>query len=174
MKLNFIHTRKNAGTSVIDFLNRAGVDYCISYYNFGEFEDYVSFAVKRNPYSRCISSWKYCSSTKNRDLLDCLNNPPQLEDVCEDRPDLLSGHDYRHFTQTQSQTIFNNGVGPTHILSFEHLDRDLEQMCLMYKIPFVTLNKLNVSKYDYKLDNNEREKIYQFFEEDFYNLGYIK
>ena len=158
----------------MDFLDRAEVDHCVSHYNLEEIEDYVSFAVKRNPYTRCISSWKYCSSTKNRDLLDCLNNPPQPEDVYEDRPDLRPGHDYRHFTQTQSQFIFNNGVGPTHILSFEHLERDLQQMCLLYKIPFVKLNKLNVGKYDYKLGNDEREKIYQFYEEDFYNLGYSK
>ena len=168
--LNFIHTRKNAGTSIIDFLNQTGIDFCVID-NPRQAKNNFSFAIKRNPYSRCISSWMHCESTKNRDLLDCLNNPPRQEEMCTG---LLQGHDYRHFTQTQSQFIFNNGVGPTHILSFEHLDRDLEQMCSLYDIPFVKLNKLNVGNYNYELSSDEREKIYEFYEEDFHKLGYNK
>jgi hypothetical protein len=39
-------------------------------------EQIVTFGVVRNPYTRCISSWKYCDSTKHLPLLQCLKYPP--------------------------------------------------------------------------------------------------
>ena len=170
MRLAFIHTRKNAGTSIIDFLGRTGVDFNVID-NPREAMGRVSFAVKRNPYTRCVSAWKYCRSTRNRALLDCLSNPPQPGEL---HPDLKPGHDYRHFTKTQSQFMFDNELGPTHILLFENLEQDLQDMCSMYKIPFVKLDKFNVGTYNHILTDEEREAIYQFYKEDFDNLGYEK
>ena len=173
MRLGFIHVRKNAGTSLIDFFDRTGVDLKVVNRP-GDAIGCVTFAVARNPYTRCVSAWKYCSSTKHRPLLDCLRNPPQITDIDIDKNWLKPGHDYRHFTKTQSHFIFDNGLRPSHILSFENLEHDLQNLCQMYDIPFVKLHYYNVGQYNHQLTDLEYEAIYQSYKEDFDNLGYNK
>jgi hypothetical protein len=70
--------------------------------------------------------------------------------------------------------VFNGKLQPTHILRYETLEDDLEAFCEMYQIPFTLLRTLNVGKYSYTLTDQEREAIYQFYKEDFDNLGYEK
>ena len=62
----------------------------------------ISFGVIRNPYTRCISSWKYCESTRPRTLLDCLKTPPDKKVSCRN-----PGHDYKHFTLPQSHWLYH-------------------------------------------------------------------
>lgn len=172
MKLAFIHVRKNAGTSIKEFFGRTGVDLKVVD-SPSEAMGCVSFAVARNPYTRCVSSWKYCRSTRNRSLIDCLNNPPNVDDL--DPTGLVKpGHDYRHFTKKQCDFMFDGDIGPSHILTFETLEDDLRKLCLMYGIPFVKLDKYNVGTYQHTLTDLEYEAIYQFYKEDFDKLGYSK
>lgn len=172
MRLAFIHVRKNAGTSIKEFFGRTGTDLLVVDKP-TEAMGCVSFAVARNPYTRCVSSWKYCRSTKDKPLIDCLSDPPRAGAL--DPSGLLKpGHDYRHFTKTQCDFMFDGDIGPSHILTFEHLERDLQRLCLMYDIPFVKLDKYNVGTYTHQLTDREREAIYQFYREDFERLGYNK
>jgi hypothetical protein len=175
MKLTFVVVPKNAGTSMTEFFNRSGVE--ITFVNsLARNRDRVSVAVARNPYTRCISSWKYCLTTRDRPLLECLADPPKSTDINHPTlgDDYLPGHDYRHFTRTQSELIFNGKLQPTHILRYETLEDDLEAFCEMYQIPFTLLHTLNVGKYSYTLTDQEREAIYEFYKDDFINLGYDK
>jgi hypothetical protein len=167
MRFAFIHVRKNAGTSINDALYQACVSFTVVD-SLKTVTDWVSFTVVRNPYTRCISSWKYCSSTRDRSLLDCLHNPPPRGDL--KKPD----HDYVHFTMKQSEFIFDGENRPTHILRFEHLQKDLDNMFKLYNVSPVELKKLNIGNYEYQLTDEEREAVYQFYKEDFERLGYDK
>jgi hypothetical protein len=174
MKLTFIAVRKNASTSMTDFFNRSGVELTVVSRLAGN-RNHVSVAVARNPYTRCISSWKYCLTTRDRPLLECLADPPKITDInYPNVGDYSPGYDYRHFTRTQSEVIFNGKFQPTHILRYETLEDDLEAFCEMYQIPFTLLRTLNVGKYSYTLTDQEREAIYEFYKDDFINLGYEK
>jgi hypothetical protein len=163
----FINVRKNAGTSVSYLLGMSLINYTIVD-SPKKVRDFVSFAVARNPYTRCVSSWKFCETTCNRPLLDCLANPP------------VKGHngrrndDYTHFTKKQSEFIFEDGIGVNHILRFENLEEDLRNMFSLYNVSIPPLPKLNKGSYDYTLSDEEREAIYEFYKEDFINLGYEK
>lgn len=163
--------RKNASTAIDNFLSRA----CVSYTSVDSLQQvpqgWVSFAVSRNPYDRCVSAWKHCPGTHDRTLLDCLTNPPQPGDT------LITNHDYIHFTKTQSDFMFGDGLSPTHILRFENLEEDLYNMFKTYNFSreyLGELNKMNIGNYSYQLNDCEREAIYQFYKEDFDKLGYNK
>ena len=82
LKLGFIHNKKTGGTSIKKFFedNEYQLLYNFSL-NEGNISDIgiITFGVIRNPYTRCISSWKYCESTRTRTLLDCLKTPPDEE-----------------------------------------------------------------------------------------------
>ena len=163
----FINVHKNAGTSIYDLLSKLLVNYTVIS-SPKKVDNYILFAVSRNPYTRCVSSWQHCISTRDRPLLDCLANPPLRGN--DKRPD----DDYTHFTMKQSEFMFKDGLGPTHILRFEHLQEDLEKMFGLYNIKIPQLKKLNSGNYNYTLNEEEREAIYQFYKEDFINLGYEK
>jgi hypothetical protein len=169
MMLYFIHTRKNAGTSVIDFLGRTGVKFNVVD---APVPNGVSIAIARNPYTRCVSAWKYCSTTRNRSLLDCLADPPKPGDISSSW--VKPGHDYRHFTKKQSQFMFSGDQQPSYTLRFENLENDLRDLCLTLDLPFVRLNHYNKGSYHHTLTDEEREAVYQFYKEDFEKLGYDK
>ena len=163
----FINVHKNAGTSIYDLLSKLLVNYTVISSPKKD-DNHISFAVSRNPYTRCVSSWKHCLSTRDRSLLDCLANPPSRGD--KKRPH----DDYTHFTMKQSEFMFKDGLKPTHILRFEHLQEDLESMFRLYNISIPALKKLNGGNYNYTLSDEECEAIYEFYKEDFDNLGYEK
>jgi hypothetical protein len=74
----------------------------------------------------------------------------------------------------QSEFIFDGENRPTHILRFEHLQKDLDNMFKLYNVSPVELKKLNIGNYEYQLTDEEREAVYQFYKEDFERLGYDK
>jgi hypothetical protein len=169
LKLYFIHVRKNAGMSLIDFFFRAGVD--VEVVN-RPVKDCLSVGVARNPYSRCVSGWRHCHTTRDRKLIDCLANPPGPNDPSGEG--LKLGHDYRHFTKKQVDFLFDGGIIPSYILKFENLYDDLYKLCSEIDIPFVGLNHFNNNQYEYMLSDYERQAIQQLFLEDFNQLGYEK
>lgn len=174
-KLTFIHVRKNAGTSLIEYLQGLDADIEIAY-DFVRRSDRVVFGVARNPYDRCLSSWKYCHSTKNRPLLDVLANPPKRTDTDSGNPHHTPGHDYRHFTRTQSSFLFDVNHGPDKILRFEHLFDDLQDFLDRYNVETFgrPLPHLNANPHPSveTLTDEERWAIHRFYKEDFDNLGY--
>ena len=92
----FVHQRKTAGTSVKALFDdfRAGSREAAQF-NEGildpEWEGspfvgaYHAFTIIRNPWDRFVSGWKYCRSTRDRDIVDVLRNLPRenvtLKDV---------------------------------------------------------------------------------------------
>jgi hypothetical protein len=182
MDLLFVHVRKNAGTSIQQYFD--DIFYWLETSYDPELlespipSDWVTFGVARNPYDRCISSWKYCHSTRDRPLLDCLANPPQPWEQIPDMQHLNRGHDYRHFTRTQCSFLFNKARTKSvdHILRFETLQEDIEALCEKYDIETYgrKLPHLNagISRPQHILSLQERDAIYNFYQEDFTLLGY--
>ena len=129
---------------------------------------YTSFAIVRNPYERVLSCWKYCKSTKNRDLKDCLKNPPK------------KGHDHRHFTLKQTDFIaYDKQIIVDYVLRIETLQSDLEKMCNSIGIDLKGAKIPHIHKQKYKaitegLTPSGKQKIYEAYKEDFELLGYEK
>lgn len=164
----FLPVYKNASTATYNFLDLSLISFTSVSSLHNVPDGWVSFSIARNPYTRCISSWQFVENLKHRPLLDCLNNPP----TPNNSEDL---DDYKHFTKTQSDFMFSDGLRPDHILRFENLEQELYNLLQLYnKHTTAKLQKLNVGKYDYTLNDEEREAIYKFYKEDFDNLGYEK
>ena len=124
----FIHQRKVAGTSIITALGHSPDkpewhrfnDGVLSPDWAGRDTGYFVFSAIRNPFDRLISAWKYLSCTRDRQLLDCLRNPPR------------EGADYRHFTRPQIDILRDPETGRLIIddlIRFEGLQRDFDRVC---------------------------------------------
>lgn len=177
-ELVFIHTRKNAGSSIIHFFESLWSPFQVVLEpNFLDRQsELVTFGVARNPYDRCLSSWQYCNTTRYRPLLDVLERPPKKDDIDPD-PERRPGHDYRHFTLKQSDFLFSTDRTrrATEILRFENLEQELYMMCDKYGVARygIRLQHLNKGpRVSYKLSDREKDAIYAFYQEDFHNLGY--
>ena len=178
MKLIFVHARKNAGTSIIEYLHSISADFDVTYEYQDQGVNQTTFGVVRNPYDRCLSSWKYCHSTKSRSLLDALQNPPRDGEINREKLHHQPGHDYRHFTRTQSSYLYrpDRTKRVTALLSFENLYEDLQDLLDIFGIETAgrPLPRLNVTEHPpvESLTDLEREAIYNFYREDFINFGY--
>lgn len=94
-----------------------------------------SCAVVRNPYDKTISAWKYCESTKNRQLKDVLRNAmPRNKFWTKDN------HDYIHFTLPQSSfLVWKDKLIVDTIFRFENL---IAGKSRIYEYLGLTANKL--------------------------------
>ena len=181
--LAFIHVRKNAGSSIKRFFEDLRYPLHVkNHFPAKDIDNYFSFGVCRNPYDRCISSWMYCSSTRYRPLIDCLNNPPKESDHPKE-PWLTQGHDFRHFTATQCYFLYNDIRTQTvnTLLKYETLEDDLMLLCddLNIKTGPHRLPKENVGFYRKHLtvdwlNDLQIQAIYKHYNEDFERLGYNK
>lgn len=84
-----LHQRKAGGTSIKaifddvlpdsperEYLNEGALDPDWSQTD-PVIRGYFKFVVVRNPYDRFVSGWKYCNTTRNRPLIDCLRYLPE-------------------------------------------------------------------------------------------------
>ena len=178
-KCIFIHQRKCAGTSII---RNFGISpdqpewrivndgYLSREPNTWEsvanrYSDYHIFSIIRNPWDRFVSGWKYCESTKNRDIIDVLKNLPK------------EGHDYKHVTRLQSEILFNDADLPIFhtLLRFETLQTDWEALCMTLGKPPTTLSHLNKTEHlNYREYFNEQalDLFTRHFEADCLRFGY--
>ena len=172
----FAHQRKCAGTSIISMFGALTpedrsyfVDGILSkaWKNDREFiSSHVTFAVVRNPWTRFISGWRYCDSTKNRPLKDVLRELPQ------------SGHDYRHLTRQQCDTLVSpdGEFAVQHLLRYERLQEDFDNLCDIIKKPRDRLphHKASGETIDYRavFDDEAQEMFRANFARDIEVLGY--
>ncbi|HWT15359.1 MAG TPA: sulfotransferase family 2 domain-containing protein [Patescibacteria group bacterium] len=169
----FVHQRKCAGTSIIRAFGLTPEDPDWHVANDGalspEFAripaDYLRFAVIRNPWDRFVSGWKYCASTRQRDLPDVLAHLPS------------EGHDYRHLTRPQHETISHRDgtLAVDVVLRFETLQSDFDALCDRIGMPRQPLQHLNrTARADYRkyFDPDSLQRFNAHFAIDIARFGY--
>jgi len=174
----FIHQRKTAGCSIIASFGITQAQPDWGPFNDGTLgedwkhreesaRDYVVFTVVRNPWDRFVSGWKYLAATRNRSLLDVLQNLPAKQ----------TGHDYRHLTRRQMDILFDaeGRLVPDYVLRFENLAADYARLCSLIGKSDSTLPHLNATAhlpYAQYFDEPSRELFHQRFRKDIDFLGY--
>lgn len=130
-------------------------------------EQAYKFSVVRNPYSKALSSWRYCPSTKDKSLVEALSNPPKEEE---------NFHDYLHFTMTQTSLLSKDGkIYVDELLRYENLNDQWRNFCDKHEIAagdLPTLNKSTRKKAKKELTSEEIRLINELFTEDFHTFGY--
>ena len=130
-------------------------------------EQAYKFSVVRNPYSKALSSWRYCPSTKDKSLLEALSNPPKEEE---------NFHDYMHFTKTQTSMLTRDGeIYVDELLRYENLNEEWRNFCDKHEIAagdLPMLNKTARKKTKEELTSEEIKLINELFAEDFETFGY--
>lgn len=184
-KCIFIHVTKNAGTSIILAFGRKWRDesHDTAFLNDGvlseqskkrwesamlQYKDYFVFAVIRNPWDRFISGWKYCASTKDKDLDTVLSHLPTFEE---------NAHDNRHITVPQRQRLYDGNILiPDFLIRFENLQADFNLVCDKIGKPRVKLAKENSTEHDhyrtYFNTPERRAKFESLFGIDIETFGY--
>lgn len=174
-QLSYVHARKTGGTSIIDFFKEIGVKISVFSSLKNVPDDTFIFASVRNPYERAVSGWKYCSSTKYKTLAVALKYPPKKTDIPKEYW-LSVGHDYRHFTKSQTESYVWESKRIDWLLRAETLADDMKKMCdhLSIDTKSTTIKVLRKGTYEYDLTDLDRELIYERFKNDFINFNYQK
>lgn len=132
------------------------------------------FGVCRDPYSKLLSAWKYCESTKHRSLSQCLRFPP--EKSWWRRYD----HDYVHFTMLQSDFLLDSygNLVVDQLLRFESLQCDISDYLQLFGITDAQLPRCNIgsshTKHPFNFSKNELALVNERYSADFGYLGYRK
>ncbi len=181
-KCIFIHTPKTGGTSLIDafgmsfnndidshFLNMGLYGNRYDWDNYrSNYKNYYTFSVIRNPWDRFVSGWKYCNSTKNRSLLDVLQNLPNR----------CNWHDWLHLTVSQYNMLYSEGKCVVNkLVRFENLQSDFDNICDDISMPRRKLKHLNttIRKHykEYFTTQEHLDLFYKLFEDDIEHFKYI-
>jgi hypothetical protein len=173
----FIHQRKVAGTALIEsfglslsqdewhLLNDGVLDPAWDRVR-DEYPDFLIVSAVRNPFDRAISGWRYLPALRSLPLADALRNPP------------AEGHDFRHFTRTQSATLVDRGgrLVPDVLLRYETLQQDYAALCQRIGRTAAVLPVVNASerRRDYRsyYDDESRALAEALFREDINRFGY--
>ncbi len=136
----------------------------------------LTFTVVRNPYYRVLSAWKYCASTRDLPLLDCLKQHLPKKPIWWKRHFKRFMHDYTHFSTTQSEFIFR-GSEPVvdRIVKLEQLEPAIMEVasafgCPLKKLPTKNRNTRQINRYAFS--DEEAAAVRALFKDDFRLLDY--
>ena len=178
-KCIFIHQRKTAGQSIMRSFGLDSGRPEWHMFNGGLsarepgweakarlYDDYLVFAVVRNPWDRFVSGWSYLKSTRRRSLLDVLREPPR------------EGHDYNHLTRPQHAILFDaeGRLVADHLIRFERLQEGFDAVCDRIGRPRTTLPHVNATPHahyrEHFTDAQTRRLFDDRFGADVRTLGY--
>ena len=151
-----LHPTKTAGTAVKKALN-AKVKGHLFPNSWGQMLNDKNVVVTvRNPYDRVLSMYNHFGFSWVNSFSDFLKLIEKSNNI------LLA---------PQTNYLVRNN----ELLRFENLNEDFDKLCEKYKIS-ANLERINVTHYKRKTHLNSQEKniIYNLYEEDFQSLGYEK
>ena len=203
--LRFIHIPKTAGSSISYMGHKIGWGKYfqittstkipimgsfwhipIRYWNENPYTGFKLFTIVRNPYYRILSEFKHQLRISN--ILEIYTVTCDFfNEWIDDKFDMLQKYphlDDNHFLP-QSEFVFdkNNVQIIDHILHFEKLDEELEQLILQYDLK-INSQKESESKLPHlkigchtmmtinDISDNNIDKINKYYADDFNNFGY--
>jgi hypothetical protein len=171
----FIHIPKNAGTSFCKKYCVGQVGHAIAkIYNIDQLKK--SIAIIRNPYDRIISCYNYFKMNNN--YWKQKYGLPQHHVFCKNNSikkfiDFLYSKKLTFDIHLQKQVYFlqKDGIIYTKLLKLENINDDFKRIFNKN----IDLPKINKSKkFEKSLDNEDKEKVYKMYKDDFKLLGYNK
>lgn len=188
-KIVFVAIPKTASTS-ISFLLGSDVDivYGSDHYSLKDIYDFNStlknesyevVTCVRNPYDRFVSAYEHMK--RNDNLFGCFDIIGKVNDLkykVENNP-RTNGWDEHVDDQvwmSQSYWVSNNsGYKIDTILRFESLESDINNLIKRHPTIENELQERNIGEYTpYELTQDEKDAIYDLYQEDFELFGYSK
>ena len=184
-KFIFIFQHKCAGTTLKSVLEKhdawnlefhLGVkSYEYNDYDLEKYKDYFIFAVKRNPYDRVVSGWKYLQNDLPSNVKRTLKRGLSFKDTLLNLPQ--KGHDYHHITQLQTENLINQDgkLICNMLLRFENLQKDFDIVCKKIGLPSQKLPHLQKSEhkhYTEYYDDEARQIVAEKYAKDIEYFGY--
>tara|TARA_R100000030_G_scaffold33309_1_gene24820 strand:+ start:491 stop:1099 length:609 start_codon:yes stop_codon:yes gene_type:complete len=192
-KFIFIHIPKNAGTSIESIFWSRGAQKIdgsdIHYDTIDEITayNYFIFSIKRNPYCRIVSLWKYWTSVwiplfaHNKVEIELNKYDWDFSSFCKNFPifaDVIEKYHKKervHFLPQVSINDNPNYVKVDFWMRFENLQEDFNIVCDKIGIPQQKLshkNKTNHKHYTEYYDDKTREIVAELYTKDIEYFGY--
>jgi hypothetical protein len=168
--LLFIHNTRTAGWGLITYLSPVPFFYTVNHLAIKDVpnrEDYITFTTVRDPFTRVHSQFEFYQKRRKK-LPDTLS----FEDFVLNYDYWASQHNLKKSLHTCFDYIsVDNKIVVDHILHFENLDQEYNQLAQQYNLP---LNLPHEHKNEYKGEytpslytQEMRDKIHQLFNKDF-------
>lgn len=195
--LKFIHISKTGGSSIENSAKKQNINWGRFHYNSkmvslantsfefcprwhippryfssNPFQNYTTFTVVRNPYTRCLSEFN-CQHTG---YFEKDASPTILNEWIHDQ--LRNKQFNGHFIPC-SEYVFNDDGSRfvDHVLKFENLNHDFSHLMKQYNLP-IKLKHTNVGRKNNLTINDFHsttiQMINNYFHDDFVNFNYSK
>lgn len=186
--LKFIHITKTAGTTIEKIGEEAGIQWGKNHGEYGQWHRFFDrvpqevkrkydwFMVVRNPYDRIISEF-YCHHGGHGFSLCEYNHTPEIfNKFCKKKIKYRSSTG-DHWSEQHKYLDFT----PCHILKFENLKEEFEELMRDYNLYLKLDKKENSNKYPFSkrfgvddMDDELIEYINGIYDKDFKEFNYEK
>ena len=196
-ELKFIHITKTAGTTIEDIAykhnilwgrhdkdygwwHRTNTLYSIFFYKKLEYmRSFDFFLICRNPYDRILSEFhcKWGGVGKDINSYDRIKMNKFIQESINNRNNLKIYNKFNHYTEQYKYIPPKILKIKTHILYFENLTEDFNNLMNKYNLPLKLNMKLNTSKKNFSINDFSDETIKlinQVYDKDFKIFGYKK
>lgn len=148
-----------------------------------KFKKYYKFSFVRNPYNRILSLYLFTNKKKWEKMKNegIEINDTTLANISKNfekwLDKLIKTNDYRKLTQTRF-LFEKNKLIVDEVFRFEDMESELKKLEQKFKLKFDydNIHNSSTTMFDRKklLTPKIKEKIYNFYKEDFDNFGYDK
>ena len=134
--------------------------------------NYYEFVFVRNPYDRLVSLWTYTNTTSPPHLNLACGLDAFLDELLEGKTRRSTNNLYDPQVTWTKEPLTNN----LHIFKYEEIDRAWAELVRVLDLGDLELPVINNSRYEGEynitLSQEQRDKIYQLYREDFEAFGY--
>ena len=133
-------------------------------------DNYYEFVFVRNPYDRLVSLWTYTNTMGPLNLRCSLD--AFINELLEKQTKRSTNNIYDPQVTWTTEPLTKN----LHIFRYEEIDKAWAELVSALDLGDVELPVVNTSRYEGEfavtLSEEQRDKIYQIYQEDFETLGY--